>query len=138
MELPHDAIVDMEPLLKELSALSITAIISHPERNAYLQKHPDAIKPWLKLKCHLQLTAGSFLGVFGPAAEKMAWHYLTEGMASLIATDAYDLETRCPRMLEAFYTVSEHLDEATARTLCRENPQAVLTGQEIIRLERIS
>ena len=135
LELPHDSIVEMEPLLQELTTMSITTIISHPERNEYLIRHPDAVLPWLKLNAHLQLTAGSFLGVFGPAAEEMAWHFLTSGKASVIASDAHDLTTRCPRMLEAFYTISEQLSEEAARTFCLDNPRAVLAGKEIIRPE---
>ncbi len=132
LEQPHKSIVDMELLLTELSAMSVTAIISHPERNDYLKQHLDAVTPWLEGNAHLQITAGSMLGYFGSDTEQAAWYYVTSGMASLVATDAHDLTDRCPRMLEAFYAISERLGEKTAQILCLENPRCVLAGKEII------
>jgi len=137
LELPLDTILDLRPLLEQLASMSVTAIITHPERNEYLIRHPQAVEPWLGLNGHLQITAGSILGVFGSAAEQTAWHFLTLGMASLIATDAHDRGPRRPRMREAYYAVSQRLGEKTAQKLCIENPREILTGGEITRPDRI-
>ena len=137
LELPGDTIVDLRPLLEQLASMSVTAIITHPERNEYLIRHPQAVDSWLDLNAHLQITAGSLLGVFGSAAEQTAWYFLTLGMASLIATDAHDRGPRRPQMRQAYYAISQRLGEKTAQKLCLENPRGILTGGEITRPERI-
>ncbi len=137
LELPHDTILDLRPLLQELATLSVIPIVSHPERNEYLNRHPQAVDCWFDFNAHLQITAGSILGAFGSAAEQSGWYFVTSGMASVVATDAHDLKTRCPRMREAYYAISQRLGEKTAQKLCVENPRRILTGGEITRPDRI-
>lgn len=138
LELPHEVFIDIEPLLVELASLSVQAIISHPERHSVLAQQPKILLKWLSHSAHLQVTAGSLLGEFGPAAERAAWQLLSSGLASLIATDSHDLNSRRPRMNLAFNRISTKLGWTIARQLCIENPLRVLKGQNIQMIHSIN
>lgn len=131
LELPHEIFIDIEPLLVGLSSLGIQAIISHPERHPFLARQPKILRKWLEHSSHLQLTAASLLGDFGPTAEKAAWDFLSSGWASLVATDSHDSSRRRPRMKAAFEHISNKMGQTTACLVCIENPLRVLTGRDI-------
>lgn len=131
LELPSEVLIDIEPLLVELSDLGIQAIISHPERHCILPKKPTVMSKWLRHSASLQITAGSLLGDFGHMAYKAAWHFLRLGWASLVATDSHNLSGRRPRMRAAFYSISRELGQALACQVCIENPLRVLEARNI-------
>ena len=131
LEFPSCVFIDIEPLLVELSALGVQAVISHPERHPILAKQPEVLLKWLKQPAHLQVTAGSLLGEFGLAAQRAAWHFLSSGLALLVATDCHNLNGRRPRMSAAFERINIKLGETIARLVCIENPLRILRGQDI-------
>lgn len=131
LELPHEVFIDVQPLLRDLAARGITAIISHPETNAFLIRRPQAVLPWLGQGARLQLTAASLTGAFGPDVEQVAWHWLGTRTAALVATDAHDVDFRRPQMSEAIDRIAERLGHVAARRVCIENPMRVLAGEEI-------
>ncbi len=131
LELPHQIFIDIEPLLIELDYLGVQAVISHPERHPVLAKQPKILLKWLTHSAHLQLTAASLLGEYGLVARDAAWRFLSSGLASLVATDSHNLDSRRPRMKDAFEHISVKLGEATARLVCIENPIRVLEGKDI-------
>ena len=144
LELAPQVFIDIEPLLIELGSLGVQAIISHPERHPILAAQSNmslysrtqssafgAPLKWLEHSVHLQITAASLLGRFGPMSQRAAWQFLSAGWASLVATDAHDLHTRGPCMKAAFERISAELGQAVARLVCIENPLRVLKGQDI-------
>jgi len=137
LELPHDVFIDIEPLLIELATLGIQAIISHPERHPILLNQAGILLKWLERSAHLQVTSGSLLGEFGLAAQRAAWHFLSSGWASVVATDSHDLEARRPCMKAAFERISSELGRTIARLVCIENPLRVLKGQDMIPMDSI-
>ena len=132
LELPHVVFVDIEPLIKELVALNVTPIISHPERHNALNRRPKMLLKWLSHSAHLQITAASLLGCFGSEVETAAWHILSSGWASLVATDSHDLNSRRPLMRAAFRLISAKLDEDLARLVCVENPSRAANGRDLV------
>jgi protein-tyrosine phosphatase len=132
LELPHEILIDIEPLLVDLASMGIQAIISHPERHPGLVKEPYMLSKWLQCQALLQVTAASLLGHFGPEAQKSAWQLLSSGQALLVATDSHDLNGRRPCMSEAFEHISDKLGETVARLVCIENPLRVLRCQDMI------
>jgi len=131
LELPHEILIDIEPLLVELSCRGIEPILSHPERHLVLAKQPAIALRWLEHSVHLQVTAGSLVGEFGPLAERTAWQLLSDGRASLVATDAHGPNRRRPCMRVAFERIRFRLGERTARLVCIENPMRVLEGRSL-------
>lgn len=132
LELPREVFIDIEPLLVDLCSLGIQAVMSHPERHPVVARQPSVLLKWLEQSAHLQVTCASLLGDFGSAAKRAAWHFLSSGWASLVASDCHDLDGRRPRMSTAFEHLSTELGEATARLVCIENPLRVLEGKDIL------
>ncbi len=132
IELPHQTFIDIQPLLPQLASMGISAIISHPERNPALVKQPQAIHRWLENSAHLQITAASVLGEFGPVTHRAAWQFLNSGWATLVATDAHDTLGRQPRMSLAFRSISQRLGPGIAHLVCVENPRRVVKGENVL------
>jgi len=132
LELPHQIFIDIEPLIVELFSLGVQAIISHPERHFVLGNQDEVLFKWLNHSANLQVTAGSLIGQFGPAAQKAAWHLLSSGLACLVATDSHDLNGRRPCMRAAFQCISGRLGDTVARLVCIENPSRVLEGRDVV------
>lgn len=131
LELPHEILINIEPLFVELSNVGVQAIVSHPERHPILVRESRLLLKWLEHPVLLQVTAGSLLGEFGSMAERAAWHFLSSGWVSLVATDSHDLGSRKPCMKAAFKDICLKLGETTARLVCIENPLKVLRGQDV-------
>jgi len=132
LELPHQIFIDIEPLIIELFSLGVQAIISHPERHFVLGNQDEVLFKWLNHSANLQVTAGSLIGQFGPAAQKAAWHLLSSGLACLVATDSHDLNDRRPCMRAAFQCIRGRLGDTVARLVCIDNPSRVLEGRDVV------
>lgn len=133
---PHrEVFIDMLPLIEELSAGGVRAIISHPERNPLLMSHQRHVKRWVARGGLLQLTAGSFLGDFGSNVEAAAWHWLRTGPGHLVATDAHDAKARPPRMSKAMNRIAAAYGLTVARRVCVANPLAVVCGHDVLATE---
>ncbi|NQT00580.1 MAG: hypothetical protein HQ580_01010 [Planctomycetes bacterium] len=132
LELPHQIFIDIEPLLTELASMGIQSIISHAEKNAPLVAQHQVLRKWLENSAHLQITASSLVGDLGPKVQRAAWKFLTSGWATLVATDAHDINARKPRMRAAFDRISARLGKGLAHLVCIENPSRVVNGQDIL------
>ncbi|MBM4036918.1 MAG: hypothetical protein FJ290_00260 [Planctomycetes bacterium] len=131
LELPHDTFINIQPLLAEIVARGVTPVLSHPERNVFLARRPEAMSPWLEGGALLQVTAASLLGHFGPLAEQVAWHWLATGAAALVASDAHDAAARRPCMTQATEAIARRLGEPAARRVCVLNPALLLDGEPV-------
>jgi protein-tyrosine phosphatase len=109
----------------------VTPIISHPERNVFLLKHPEAVRSWLEQGALLQITAASLLGDFGRAPEQAAWRWLGTRAAPLVATDSHDTAGRRPRLSAAIEAIAERLGHVAAYRTCIANPARVLDGERV-------
>lgn len=119
----------MTEILYNMRIDGLTPILTHPERNATLQRAPDKLRQWLQSGLLLQVTAGSVTGRFGSTAERLAWDLLHNRWAHFIASDAHNLEHRPPILSEAYALVSDKLGRETAERLCVTNPLAVFEGR---------
>ncbi|HAQ9885966.1 TPA: tyrosine protein phosphatase, partial [Enterococcus faecium] len=61
-----------EWLFFELLELGKTPVIVHPERNAHFREDPNHLLPFLDMGCLAQITAPSYVGVFGKDIQKTA------------------------------------------------------------------
>jgi len=132
LELPYEIFIDVDPLLTELATLKVRAIISHPERHNALDRRPSVVLKWLDVGAHLQITASSLLDDVSPDVQRAAWYFLSSGWATLVATDAHNIDTLRPRMRAAFGSISKRLGEDLARLVCIENPSRLVNGQDIL------
>ncbi len=109
----------------------LTPILTHPERNATLQRSRTRLRSWLGADLLVQVTAGSLTGTFGKVAEKIAWELLTNNWAHFVSSDAHNLTRRTPRLSEAYGLVSKRLGAPTAQRLFVTNPLAVFEGRPL-------
>ena len=131
LELPHEIFIDIEPLIVDLAAMGVQAVVSHPERHPAIAANPNVLVKWLARGACLQITSASLLGDFGSTVQKAAWRFLGAGWVAFVATDAHDLRGRRPRTRAAFREISAELGETVARRVCIENPLRVLEGRSI-------
>jgi len=136
LELPYEIFVNIEPLLAELGSMGVQTIISHPEKNAPLAAQPGVLLRWLDYSAHLQITASSLTGENGAVVQRAAWHFLSSGWASLVATDSHDTDAHRPQMRAAFRRICARLGEGLAHLVCIENPSMVVTGQDVASVRR--
>jgi protein-tyrosine phosphatase len=132
LELPHDVYVPLDRLLMELSAASVTGILSHPERNGGILRRPAVLRPLVERGCLLQITAGSLTGAFGSRTQGFAEWMVEQGLVHFVSTDAHGTDTRPPLMRRAFQRVAELAGEAVAVKLCCQHPRKVAAGDTVV------
>lgn len=126
LEFPHsDLPVGAEQLTKWLLANNVVPMIAHPERNRGIIRAPSRLKAFLEQGCLLQLTASSLTGRFGRGAQQLAEEILTQGKATVLASDAHDLEHRPPALHEGVQIASRLIGETAAQALVTENPRQI-------------
>ena len=131
LELPHELYFSLAPLLEQLQGISMTGILTHPERNQGLIKQPELIESLVQEGCLMQITAGSLMGTFGPIAHDFSQWMLSEGLVHFVASDAHGVKSRRPLMRRAHDRVAKLIDKEMADIVCCRNPSWAIEGREI-------
>jgi protein-tyrosine phosphatase len=119
-----------ESLLR-LEAAGMIPIITHPERNAILQRRPERVREWAESGCLVQVTASAVTGRWGDTARRVAIWLLENGAVHVLASDAHDDNHRAPILSEARYVVSRRYGADLARALVQDNPEAIVGGRAL-------
>ncbi|GAB3371937.1 exopolysaccharide biosynthesis protein [Azotobacter armeniacus] len=117
-ELPFGA----EHLTQWLLDRKVMPMIAHPERNKGLMRNPAKLKPLLQQGCLLQVTAASVAGRFGMVAQKFAHALLEQGLVSVLASDAHNLQHRPPLLSEGLEHASRLIGDVKAERLVKYTP----------------
>ncbi|MGH9497563.1 MAG: tyrosine-protein phosphatase [Terriglobales bacterium] len=115
--------------LRQLLAIGITPVITHPERNTVLQRAPQRILEWVRLGCVVQVTASALTGGWGEVAWHAAQWLLKRNAVHVLASDAHDTGRRPPGLSLARDVVAESQGEKIARALVEDNPRAIVSGR---------
>jgi protein-tyrosine phosphatase len=130
LEFPHShLLLGADKLVRWLLSRRIKPLIAHPERNKEVMRNVDKIAPFVEAGCLLQLTGGSIIGQFGKPAQQCARTLIERGWASVVATDAHNLEHRPPNLDLAYDALAEIGGDAFARQLTTDTP-AKLIGND--------
>ena len=121
----------LDHALHELQLAGLNPIVTHPERNPLIRAQPERLFRWLRQGCYVQITAGSFSGRFGKAAQEMAHDWLADGAVHFVASDAHNTTSRPLRLKETFEWVTKIHGEDVARALLVDNPRAAFEGQPL-------
>ena len=134
VEFPEMAIPpQLGDALHRLQAAGYTNIITHPERNPVIVKHPQMLADWIRMGCVVQVTASSLYGRFGNSAEAFANKLLDRNWIHFLATDAHNLDWRPPHLKKGYEYAANRAGEETARRLCVENTRAAIEGVKMPR-----
>lgn len=129
LELPHDVIPSgLDELLCAIQMLGVTPIITHPERQYEIQRHPEYLQNMVEKGNLVQVTASSIEGTFGESAQKCALFLLKGRMVHLCASDAHSPRGRKPGLSRARKIVESMLTPEETRRIFDINPARVLTG----------
>lgn len=126
LELP-DAVmpVGAAKLVELLLAHEVHPVIAHPERNRVVREQPAVARELVSMGCHLQVTAGAFLGDFGQKVWKSVHALVDDGLVSAVASDAHNVSSRGPRMGAAWNYIQQRWGAAAARQLTHTGPAAL-------------
>lgn len=130
LELPHGQIPPgSEKLTGWLIKQGIRPMIAHPERNKFVLRDLEAIRPFVEQGCLLQVTAGSVAGQFGEPARERAIQLLARNWVTILATDAHSTQWRPPNLSEGRYAASAVVGEEMSWQLVRDRPWAIAQGR---------
>jgi protein-tyrosine phosphatase len=121
----------MTQVFYQFLVAGIQPIITHPERNLTILKFPQRLDEWLHGGCLVQVTASSLTGRFGRTSATFSHKLLEENKVHFLATDAHNLQSRPPRMKEAFDLLAKQYGLETAERLCVSNPRAAFFGEDL-------
>lgn len=96
-----------EQLFFDLRARGQVPIIVHPERNAKFREDPNRLIPFLEMGCLAQLTAPSYVGIFGKSIQKTAKQMVEHRLVQMVASDAHGVHKRNFYLKEAFEAIEK-------------------------------
>ena len=118
----------MGRVFMDLCSAGLRPIITHPERNPFLQRKPEMVLEWVKQGCLTQLTANAITGFWGPQATKTARWLLDHDAAHVVSSDAHNASSRAPVLSPAVKLLHKWVGEERTRQLVSETPAAILRG----------
>ncbi|MGF2082636.1 tyrosine-protein phosphatase [Enterococcus casseliflavus] len=96
-----------ERMFFELLQMGKTPVIVHPERNAHFRKDLNYLIPFLEMGCLAQLTAPSYIGIFGKDIQKTAKQMVEHNLVQMVASDAHGVKKRTFYMKEAYEQITK-------------------------------
>ncbi len=133
LEFPYQVLpLRADAFVKTLIGRGLLPIVTHPERTASLQRDWRRLEPLVKAGAFVQLTAGSLLGEFGPAATAASNRFLKKGWVHLLASDAHWAHERSPRLAEGRAAAARIVGDGAAQALVDRNPRAILDGLDVL------
>src|SRR5699024_9092068 len=101
--------------IDEMQSAGITPIIVHPERNHAILKDPSILYEFVSRDILAQLTAASYLGLFGKEIEKLSTQLIEHNLVHFLASDAHNVTSRKFYMKEAFRKLEKEYGKEKVR-----------------------
>lgn len=142
-EFAGEDIPTMTERMEKVAKLGYRPLIAHAERYRALWKSGAPILEWKRKGWHLQINASSLArephgfrerhSLMGKE-NRAAWAMLQADAVYAVASDCHDLHHRAPKLSDARAVVEARLGEVRAELLFEENPAALLSKAEKIKL----
>ena len=120
--------------LRDLEIRGFRVILAHPERAEAVQHTPDRLRDIIGRGALVQVTADSFTGENGPAAQRAALALLAAGAAHFIASDAHSAGPwRPPGIEEGLEAAARALriEQEALRWMVEDGPASVVEGRPV-------
>lgn len=131
LEFPDDDVPSYtSEMIYELMQRGIIPVIVHPERNTKIMKQPDILYDLLNEGCLSQITASSYVGIFGHKVQKFSKQLIRTGQAYVFASDAHDLPNRKYEMNNAFKKLEVEYGNSYVKRF-ENNAKNIINGEEI-------
>lgn len=130
LELPSQMIpTGVKNEIFSLKVSGITPIITHPERNAVVQRDPGILYELVEMGALTQVTAMSVTGDFGGFIAELSEDLLRRRLIHIIATDAHSPNDRPPVLSKAVEKAADILKNwEEALRMVTTLPAAILSG----------
>lgn len=116
IEFPTATVPDYaDRLFYEMQSAGITPVIVHPERNHAILKDPSILYDFVSRDILAQLTAASYLGLFGKEIEKLSTQLIEHNLVHFLASDAHNVTSRKFYMKEAFRKLEKEYGKEKVR-----------------------
>ncbi|MFN8224188.1 MAG: CpsB/CapC family capsule biosynthesis tyrosine phosphatase [Gaiellales bacterium] len=79
----------VERAASRIASAGLVPVLAHPERNAEVQRRPEALAPFAAQGWLLCANGPSFTGDHGDPSERTAWRLLELGLLHLVASDGH-------------------------------------------------
>lgn len=130
LELPHYVRPPyLRKTLHEVMAGGHVPIITHPERQPWIETGHATLATLSDRGVWMQVTAGSLTGGFGRRARYWAERLLEEGRVQLLASDAHDTDRRPPLLSRARDLAADRVGEAEAERLVTTRAAQILADR---------
>jgi protein-tyrosine phosphatase len=106
---------DLVELAEHIERAGLTPLVAHPERTDPIRERPELAHE-LAERWPLQVNASSLLGRHGAEIEELAWRFVENGDAAVVASDGHRLR-RPARLDEAYELVRVRVGEEAALPL---------------------
>lgn len=132
LELPHTHVPEyfMKNILPELQSRDIVPVIVHPERNQGIQRDHDLLYQMVEAGCLTQLTASSYVDVFGEEVTKLTQKIIGANLGTTFSSDAHNMKGRRTQMTPAYRKLASHT--AQKAQSYAENAKLILNGDEVV------
>ena len=115
----------------KLKDKGIIPILSHPERNAMLQRNSKLLHKLIQAGVLSQVTAMSITGEFGRDIQKFTKKLTHKDLVHIIASDAHSKDRRPPVLSRAVEATAKIIGSERAEMMVKEIPQAVIEGRKV-------
>ena len=122
--------------LLRLQAAGMVPVITHPERNAILQRRPERVLEWVEAGCLVQVTASAVTGFWGETVQRIAMWLLENDAVHVLASDAHDDKHRKPILSQARDAVAKSFGADRAKALVQDNPASIVCGGAVLSARR--
>ena len=126
LSIPHYA----ESLCFQLHQKGITPVIVHPERNQAVIADPNTLLPFIERGALAQLTASSYVGIFGKEIAELSSRLIEANLVHIIASDAHNTRGRSFHMREAFVKLEAEFGGERVLDF-QQNAKAIINGDMI-------
>jgi protein-tyrosine phosphatase len=128
--LPHHVMPQrLDELMFSIVVSGYVPVLTHPERLKWIEQDYATVQKLAQSGVWMQITAGSLTGRFGRRPQYWAQRMLSEGLVSLLATDAHNTKSRPPLLAEARDLAVSRIGPAEAENLVSVRPAMILENR---------